>query len=381
MGRGSETGLPRRPAWVEVNLTGLQNNFRLLRREMPASLGLLSVVKDNAYGHGAIQVANAALSQGAAGLAVANLDEAAELRQAGISASILVFGERTAEEFQACLDLELSCFVNEVGRAKELGRLARQRGRQAPVQVEVDTGLSRYGVRWTEAAEAIVAIAHVEGVRLTGVMSHFAQSDELDKSFALEQLERFQQVLQALQQRGLTVPCRHMCNSGGYLDLPQAHFDQVRLGILPLGVYPSKVCRRVPGLEPVLTVKARVAVIREMQPGDTVGYGMHYRAESRRRIAVLPLGYADGYPRLRNLGEVLIHGCRAPIRGGVAMDAFMVDVTDIPEAKRGDEAVLLGRQGDEEIDAHDLAGWAGTVSYDILAGWRARLPRVYLSHS
>jgi alanine racemase len=370
--------LPRRPAWVEVDLGRLTENLRLIREEMSTSLRFLSVVKDQAYGHGAIEVARVALHQGAAGLAVANLDEAAALRQAGISAPILVFGERTTAELPYCVDLNLVCFANDVAMAKELGRLALRKGRQAPVHVEVDTGLSRYGVRWTDAVGTIVAIAQMEGVALAGVMSHFAQSDELDKTFALEQLERFHQVLQELRQRSLSVPCRHMCNSGGYLDLPQAHFDQVRLGILPLGVYPSQVCRRIPGLAPVMTVKARVAVMRQLRPGDVVGYGMHYRADSRRRIAVLPLGYADGYPRLRNRGEVLIHGQRAPIRGGVAMDAFMVDVTDIPQARPGDEVVVMGVQGGEEISAHDLARWAGTVSYDILAGWRARLPRVYV---
>jgi alanine racemase len=207
-------------------------------------------------------------------------------------------------------------------------------------------------------------------------MSHFAMSDEADKSFALEQLSRFEEVLEGLRARNLRVPCRHLCNSGGFLDLPQAHFDLVRLGILPLGVYPSQVCRRLPGLEPVLAVKALIVVLRELRPGDCYGYGMRYRAAEPRRVAVLPLGYGDGYPRLRNAGWVLIRGRRAPIIGGVAMDALGVDVTEIPGVAPGDEAVLLGRQGAEEISAHDVARWQGSVSYDVLAGWRSRLPRV-----
>jgi len=170
-----------------------------------------------------------------------------------------------------------------------------------------------------------------------------------------------------------------MCNSGGFLDLPGAHFDMVRVGILALGVYPSSVCRRLDGLAPIMTVKARIAAIQKLQPGDSVGYGMRYTAGSPRRVAVLPLGYGDGFPRVRNQGGALIHGQRAAMVGGVAMDALMVDITDIPRARLWDEAVLMGWQGDEEISVHDLAKLKNSVSYDILPGWRARLPRIYKS--
>ena len=166
---------------------------------------------------------------------------------------------------------------------------------------------------------------------------------------------------------------RHLCNSGGFLDLPQAHFDMVRLGILPLGVFPSSVCRRIPGIEPVMTVKARIVAIQELQPGDTVGYGMRYTAPSPRRIAVLPLGYGDGFPRVRNQGCVLVHGRRAPLVGGVAMDALTVDITDIPAAQLWDEAVIMGRQGEEKSRSMKLPRLKNSVSYDVLAGWRGRL--------
>ena len=171
---------------------------------------------------------------------------------------------------------------------------------------------------------------------------------------------------------------RHLANSGGFLDLPQARYDAVRLGILPLGVYPSAACRRLPGVAPVMSVKARIVALQQLAPGDSVGYGMRYTAAASRRIAVLPLGYGDGFPRVRNQGAALLHGRRAPLVGGVTMDALMVDVTDIPAAQLGDEAVLMGRQGGEEISAHEIAGLKNSVSYDVLCGWRARLPRVYL---
>ena len=180
-----------------------------------------------------------------------------------------------------------------------------------------------------------------------------------------------------MRERGWSCRYRHICNSGGLLDLPQAHFDLVRCGILPLGVYPSKVCQRIPGVAPVMTVKTRVAHLQRIQPGDTVGYGMRYKAESPRTIAVLPVGYGDGFPRVRNQGGVLVRGAIAPLVGGVSMDAITVDVTGIPGVEVWDEAVLQGRQGTNEISVHEIAALKNSVSYDALTGWRERLPRVY----
>jgi alanine racemase len=244
--------------------------------------------------------------------------------------------------------------------------------------VKVNTGMNRYGARWTEAAALAELVHRQPSLELAGVMSHFAMSDESDKSFAELQLNRFHEVRAALDERGIRPGAYHLCNSGGFLDLPRAHFDMVRIGLLAFGVFPSKVCRRIAGIAPVMTVKTRVAAIQNIDPGDTVGYGLRYQADSPRRIAVLPVGYGDGFPRTRNQGHVLIRGQRAPLVGGVAMDAFMVDITDIPGAALWDEVVLMGRQGHEEITAHDLAMIKNSVSYDVLTGWRERLPRVYL---
>lgn len=370
---------PLRPAWVEVDLAQLRRNFEIINQDKPGHLRILSVVKDQAYGHGAVEVAKVALESGAVYLAVATIDEALELRQHGIAAPILLFGERTEEELKLCLEQNFTCFVNDSSKAEIYSRLAAAAGKKVPVQVEVDTGLSRYGVRWTEALPVIEAISRMDSLILEGVMSHFAMSDELDKSFALLQIERFQQVLNDMNKKGIRVKYRHQCNTGGFLDLPQAHFDLVRIGILPLGIYPSKVCRRIAGLQPVMSVKAKIAAIRNLEVGDKVGYGMRYEASAPRRIAVIPLGYGDGYPRVRNNGAVLIRGKRAPIIGGNAMDAMMVDITEIQEARLWDEIVLMGNQGQDEITVHELAELVNTVSYDILAGWSWRLPRIYLS--
>jgi alanine racemase len=206
-------------------------------------------------------------------------------------------------------------------------------------------------------------------------MTHFAQSDEADKSFARLQQSRFYEVLDAMARRSVKVRYRHLCNSGGFLDLPDAHHEMVRVGILLYGVFPSLVCRRIPGIEPVMSIKARIAAIRRLKPGDVVGYGMRYTAPDERQIAVLPIGYGDGFPRVRNQGYALLHGRRAPILGGIAMDALTVDITGIPEARMWDEAVLMGRQGNEEITARDIAALKNSVTYDVLTSWRLRLRR------
>ncbi len=273
---------------------------------------------------------------------------------------------------------DLTCCVSEARSVATLGQLAAGAGKRIPVHLKINTGMNRYGVRWDEAASLAALIGSTPSLFLEGALSHFAQSDEADKTFALAQLARFQEALRAIAGLGLEVPLRHLCNSGGFLDLPQAHFNLVRLGILPLGVFPSAVCRRIPGIEPVMTVKARIAAVQQLRPGESVGYGMRYTACDCRRIAVLPIGYGDGFPRVRNQGCALLHGRRAPIVGGVAMDALTVDITDLPQARLGDEAVLMGRQGQEEISVHEVARLKNSVSYDILAGWRGRLPRVFL---
>jgi alanine racemase len=243
------------------------------------------------------------------------------------------------------------------------------------VHVKIHTGMSRYGVRWTEALSLIEHICSEKSLLLEGAMTHFSQSDETDKAFANLQISRFDEVMSGLAEKGIRVKCQHLCNSGGFLDLPHAHRDMVRTGILMYGVFPSSVCRRIPGIESVMSVKARIAAIQSLEPGEVVGYGMRYTATSKRRLAVLPIGYGDGFPRVRNQGGALIHGKRAPLVGGIAMDALMVDITEIPEAQMWDEAVIMGRQGDEEITVHDVAKLKGSVSYEVLTSWRLRLRR------
>ena len=368
-------GFPLRPAWVEIDLTRLRQNLRLIRRDLPSAVKLLAVVKDEAYGHGALEVVQTALEEGAAGFGLSTLEEAMALRDAGITAPLLLLGERQEPELPWCVEHDLTVCVNQPHTIRQLARAAAAAGKRVPVHLKIHTGMSRYGVRWDEALPLLELIDAQKSLRLDGAMTHFAQSDEADKSFALLQIARFDKVMGAWQRAGGRVPCQHLCNSGGFLDLPQAHRDMVRVGILLYGVFPSSVCRRIPGIQPVMSVKARIAAIQQLKPGEVAGYGMRYTAPAPRRIAVLPIGYGDGFPRVRNTGGALIRGRRAPLVGGVAMDAITVDITDIPEAQMWDEAVIMGRQGGEEISVHDMARLKNTVSYDVLTNWRLRLRR------
>lgn len=371
----AHAALEARPAWVEINVEQWRRNWALIRAEMPPGLGFIAVVKDDAYGHGMLTAARLALEHGARLLAVPTLAEAVRLREAGIAAPILLLGPRHPDELALCVHHALTCTITEMADVAPLARAAERAGSRAAVHLKINTGMNRYGVAPERAVALAAAIAAEPALQLEGVFSHFAQSDERDKTFANAQLARFREALAHLAAAGVRVPLRHLCNSGGYLDLPAAHFDAVRLGILPLGVYPSQVCRRLPGLAPVMSVKARVAAIESLVPGEHVGYGMRFTAAAPCRIAVLPIGYGDGFPRVRNEGHVLIRGRRAPIVGGVSMDALFVDVTGVPDVQRWDVVTLLGRDGAEEITAHDLAALKHSVSYDLLCGWRARLPR------
>jgi alanine racemase len=374
----TDNGSSKTRSWVEINLGQLRENFAIINADKPPQVKLLSVVKDNAYGHGAVAVAKIAIDAGAAFLAVVTIEEAIALRNQGTRHPILMLGERHESEFALCVEHDLTMSLGCLMAIDRLSKLAIAKQKVIPVHLKIDTGMSRYGVRWENALALVEEIVKRKELRLEGVMSHFAMSDELDKTFANLQLSRFQQVVDTVTAKGIRVPYRHLCNSGGLLDLPQAHFDMVRIGILPLGVYPSQVCRRIPGLKPVMAVKSRVAFLQDLQAGDVVGYGMRFTATAPTRIGVIPIGYGDGFPRVRNQGYVLIHGQRAPLVGGVSMDALTVDVTHLPEVMAGDEVVLMGSSGSEEISIHDIAKLKNSVSYDAMTAWRSRLPRVYL---
>ena len=320
-------------------------------------------------------MAHVAIEEGAWGFGLSTLEEAMTLRDGGIKAPLLLLGERQEAELEWCVAHDLTVCVNEPHNVRALARIAASHGKQVPVHVKIHTGMSRYGVRWDEALPLIAQVAAEKSLLLEGVMTHFSQSDETDKTFANLQFSRFKEVLDGMRAQNLSAKLRHVCNSGGFLDLPQTHLDMVRTGILMYGIFPSQVCRKIEGIQPVMSVKAKIAAIQKLKPGEVVGYGMRYTAASDRRIAIIPIGYGDGFPRARNEGGVLIHGRIAPLIGGIAMDALMVDITDIPQAHMWDEVVIMGRQGDREITARDIAKLKNSVTYDVLTSWRLRMRR------
>ena len=366
------------PAWVEIDLLQFRRNLEAITAYQPEQVGLGCVVKDDAYGHGALPLSEIALEYGAELLIVAAVEEALKLRSGGIEAPILILGERNPGDYAVCLRHNFTACIGSLAGLAELKKTIKSLGRSVPVHLKIDTGMSRYGFRWSQADELFKELQNAPEITVEGIMSHFAMSDELDKTFARLQLSRFNEVLTKARAAGINPKYRHICNSGGFLDLAEAHFNLVRVGILPLGVYPSKVCRRLDGIAPIMSVKSRIAAVNHLQPGDHVGYGMRFTADKPMRSAVIPIGYGFGYPRVRNQGHVLIHGQRAPIIGGVSMDAMTVDISGILDAKQWDEVTLLGRNQQDEITIHDIATLRNSVSYDAMVSWSARLPRRYI---
>lgn len=366
-----------RPAWVEVDLDAIAHNTQAVKGLL-TNTKLLAIVKADGYGCGAVQVARIMVENGADKLGVVLLDEAIELRRAGIQAPILNVGGILPEHAYLPVKYDIEQAVTSTEVAEALSSAAVAAGKQVRVHLKVDTGMSRWGMRFDQAPAWIAQVARLPGLRCEGVFTHFAMSDALDKSFTELQLCRFQQVRRQVEAYGIHVPTWHTANSGAILDLPEAHLDMVRCGLLLYGYYPSPDVNMPLALKPAMAVKARIMQVRSIARGDTVGYGRRYMAEGEERIAVLQIGYADGYDRgLRNVGTVLIRGQRAPVVGGICMDACFVRVDAVGEVDLGEVVTLMGKDGEEEISPHDIADAIGSVSYEVMARFGSRLPRIY----
>jgi len=368
-----------RPAWVEIDLDAVAKNVSHIKSYL-VNTRMLAVVKANAYGLGAVPLAKTIMQNGADMLGVVMLDEAAELRAASIDAPILNMGPIFQDQADMVADLKIEQMAFRPEIIAALSSAAQRAKTTINIHFKIDTGMSRYGARFDTAAAVIREIINLPGIHITSAFSHFPKGDAKDMSFARLQTERLLAVKQELETHDIHIPVWHTCNSGGTLNLLAAHFDMVRVGLMNYGYFPSEDVPRPFRLEPAIKVKTRVAVTRWIKKGDTVGYGRRFLAEQDERIAVLPMGYSDGYPRkLSQVGQVLWNGHRLPIIGGLCMDAFFVKITDYSDIKVGDEFILMGKSGDEEIDPHDIAKLAGTVSYDIISNLGRRLPRVYKS--
>lgn len=371
---------PDRPTWLEIDLSAIGQNTRLLKELVGPQVQLLVSLKADAYGHGALRVARTVLRNGASWLGVASINEARPLREAGIEAPILIFGYVPPWQAREAVRLDVRVTVYDAEAARAFSHAAVDLGRTARLHVKIDSGMGRLGLR-AEYADAIArfcALAReLPGIELEGIFTHFATADSADQTYAYRQLRRFQRVLTVLEADGLRPPLVHAANSAATLTLPEARFDMVRPGIAIYGLAPSDEVRLPPRFAPALSFKTQVAQVKDIPAGEGISYGATYITTRPMRIAVLPVGYADGFRRApANWGEVLVRGQRAPLLGRVCMDQCMIDVTDIPAVHMGDEVVLIGQQGTATITAEEVAGRLGTIAYEVVSELLARVPRI-----
>lgn len=373
-----------RPAWAEIDLGAIRHNAALLAR-VAAPARLCAVVKADGYGHGAVEVAEAALAGGAEWLAVALVEEGLALRSAGIDAPVLLLSEPIAAAMEEVVASRLTpTLYTREGLEAVAAAVATDRAGDGPfgVHVKVDTGMHRVGATHSAAVDLAVAAASTPGVRLEGFWTHLAVSDELDNPYNARQLDGFESALDELRRRGVDPTIVHAANSGASLWHPRSRYGMVRCGISLYGLEPAaELVGREPatGLVPAMSVKARVSYVKEVAAGERMSYGLRYRVDSDSVIATVPLGYADGVTRALSAtgGEVLVGGRRRPIAGTVTMDQLLVDCGPGSRVQRGDEVVLLGSQGDETIGAWEWASRTGTIAYEVVCGISGRVPRVY----
>jgi alanine racemase len=365
--------------WAEIDLDAIAQNAAGLKARAGGRAELMVAVKANAYGHGAVPVARAAMEGGATRLAVHRTLEGVQLRQAGIAAPILIMGYTMPAESGHVVRWDLTPTVNSKPQAEALSEAAVAQRRALPVHVKVDTGMSRYGLLPDEVLDFVRFLSGLPGLELEGLYSHHSVADLADKAFTRHQFSVYMDVVKRLEEAGFAFPLKHVSNSATTLDLPEMALDMVRCGIALYGLRPSNKVEPAIPLRPALALKSRLVRVRTLPAGASISYGRTHITDKPTRVALVPVGYGDGYHRiLSNRGRVLIHGWRAPIVGRVCMDQFVVDISHIPAARLHDEVVLIGRQGTEHIPAEEVARWAETINYEVTTSLLPRVVRIYL---
>jgi alanine racemase len=379
--------MPHPLIWAEIDLAAIAHNVRELRRLIGDKVQLMVAVKANAYGHGAVEVARAALESGADQLGVARVEEGVALRRAGIEAPILILGYTPPDNASDLIEHRLMPTVYALESARAFSAAATAVNRSIAFHIKVDSGMGRLGVPCDalqldisqQPVAAIKAILQLPGLDFQGLCTHFATADHGDKTFAHRQFSRFQALVADLKAAGIAIPIKHAANSGAIIDMPETHLDMVRAGISLYGLAPSgEVDLGRIDLRPALALKARIIHLKTVPAGTRISYGGTWTSPSATTIATIPVGYGDGYNRrLSNRGQMLVKGKRTPVVGRVCMDLTMLDVGHIDDVKVGDEAVLIGRQGEEEISADEIAELLGTINYEVVTALMARVERVY----
>lgn len=369
-----------RPVWAEVNLDNIINNIKEIKKNINGE-EIIAVVKANAYGHGAVDVAPVLIENGADRLAVAMLSEALELREAGIKVPILILGYTDVAFSEMLINNDIEQTVYSLDYAKELSKKAEALGKVAKIHIAVDTGMGRIGFLPNEkSVEEVVEISKLSNLRITGIFTHFSNADEQDKSYAHNQIEKFNSFINEIEKREVNLGLKHISNSASIIDIEDAHYNAIRPGIILYGYYPSDYINKDKlKLMPALSLKCQVIHVKELPKGEYIGYGRKFRTERDSVIATLPIGYADGYIRgLYEKAHVIINGKLAPVVGKICMDQCMVDVTDVGPVKVGDEVVLLGEDNGVKNNADDMAKMLDTINYEILCMIGRRVPRIYI---
>lgn len=372
--------VPRgRPTRCLIDREALRWNFRQIRAKVGSRIKIVSMVKANGYGHGAALVAATLAEEGSDAFGVATLEEALELRRAGIRCPIIVLAGTYTEELDQYIEKNLIPVVHDLALLKRMEATLRDLGTTLPVHLKIDTGMGRIGLLATEIDAWVADVKRLKALKVEGVFSHFSHAESVEGDYTKNQLRLFQRTINRLRSEGVVPPLVHLANSAATISLPLAYFNMVRPGLMLYGLYPSSAMTRQITLRPVLSWETRILQLKKLPPGASISYGQTFITRRHSLIATLPVGYADGYPRLlSNRGEVLVRGQRAAIVGRVCMDLTMIDVTDIGGIDEEDVVVLLGRQGESEISADELAARSNTISYEILTSIGARVPRIPL---
>ncbi|HSR12135.1 MAG TPA: alanine racemase [Thermodesulfobacteriota bacterium] len=375
----------QRPTAAEIDLSALRFNLAQARSLAGPETEILAVVKADAYGHGAAEVAEELARAGVRIFGVATMEEGVALRRSGLTSSILVLGGAYPEEFDALVANRLTPVIFDLDNARALDRVAAASPRRIPVHLKADTGMNRLGIPWREWETALGVLASLRNLEIEGIMSHLsvAESETADdRSFTQEQARRFGACVEAARRKGLEPRYIHLANSAGTALHENARYNLVRVGLMLYGVHPAPALREKVTLRPMMRWKTAIVSVKSVPGGEGVSYGRAYCCRGESLIAVIPVGYADGYSRrLSNTGEALVRGMRAKIAGAICMDLTMIDVTDIPYVRKGDEVVLLGTQEGGEITAVELAARVGTIPYEVLCAVGKRVPRVYVGAS
>lgn len=374
--------LPKR-VYTKINLDNIQKNMQTVRKKFGDDMIILGIVKANAYGHGAVETAKALVEFGAGMLGVAAIDEALELRDNGITAPVLILGQIFRQDYAAAIENDITCTVIDIVTAQGLSKKAKELGKTAKVHIKIDTGMGRIGFQPDEDGEMQVkSIFALENIFVEGAFTHFANADTVDKTSAKAQKKKFLDFTDKLINEGYNFPIRHMYNSASAMELDGYAGEMVRCGIMLYGLYPSDEMNKNYKLYPALEFKSHISFVKTVGKGFPVSYGSTYITDREMKIATVPVGYGDGYPRyLSNKGEVLVRGTRCKILGRVCMDQFMIDVSHLPDVQIADEVTLVGTDGNETITVEDVSDAEYRFNYEFCCLITPRVPRIYIKNN